>query len=338
MCLHPLVDNGAVNFSYTPKAWKDSIDFFTYWAPNNYTATWDLNDGTGRKTTTSCLYKQSYVYPGTVNGINWDIPTRRGYKFLGWYISVSVTNPSSAVGSVYDFIGDRTLYAHWEHTQYKLLFNDGHSTTEAPYIDGDYKVIHLDEAFGLLPTPIRAGYKFIGWFDAEEGGKQYTANSVVGDTTPVNFQLYAHYEKLPEISTEEPDKNIQDGISEVKPNEDIAKELEEREAAEAAKRPESISQTIKLDQVKITSLKNVKRKKVILSYAKVDGATSYQIKFSPNRKLTVKKKVCEGTSKTFRKLRKGIKYYAQVRAICEYDDGTTVYGKWSKVKSIRIKR
>lgn len=114
--------------------------------------------------------------------------------------------------------------------------------------------------------------------------------------------------------------------------------MEEREAAEAAKRPESISQTIKLDQVKITSLKNVKRKKVLLSYAKVDGATSYQIKFSPNRKLTVKKKVCKGTSKTFRKLRKGIKYYAQVRAICEYDDGTTVYGKWSKVKSIRLKR
>ena len=330
-----LVDNGEVNPRYTLTDWKDVVEFYTYWKPDHYNCTWDLNDGTGRKAAVICRYMQNYQKPA---GTEYTNPTRRGYKFLGWFISVTSTADAAKLGSKYDFVGDRTLYAHWEHTQYKILFNDGHTTAENPYIDGDYKLLHLEKAFGVLPTPIKTGYKFIGWFDAVEGGKQYTASSVVDDNTPSTLQLYAHYEKLPEISTEEPDKNIQDGISEVKPNEDVAKELEEREAAEAAKRPESISQTIKLDQVKITSLKNVKRKKVILSYAKVDGATSYQIKFSPNRKLTVKKKVCKGTSKTFRKLRKGVKYYVQVRAICEYDDGTTVYGKWSKVKSIRIKR
>lgn len=330
-----LVDNGAVNPRYTLTDWKDVVEFYTYWKPDYYNCTWDLNDGTGRKAAVVCRYMQNYQKPA---GTEYTNPTRRGYEFLGWFISVTSTADAAKLGSKYDFVGDRTVYAQWKQAQYKLLFDDGHSSNEEPFMEGNIKALRLDDTFGLLPNPIRHGYKFLGWFDAKEGGNQYTANSVVGDTTPVKFQLYAHYEKLPEISTEEPDKDIQDGISEVKPNEDVAKELEEREAAEAAKRPESISQTIKLDQVKITSLKNVKRKKVILSYAKVDGATSYQIKFSPNRKLTVKKKVCKGTSKTFRKLRKGIKYYAQVRAICEYDDGTTVYGKWSKVKSIRIKR
>lgn len=304
------------------ETWANVYVFTAIAQPNTYNVTWDAQGGTYSGGSNTVDYANVYTFPNT--------PVRKGYTFKGWHTSataVSQVNP----GAKHLVARNIILYAHWEQNTYYVLFDlQGGSAM------GDRQIFHYGETIGSMPIPTKAGYKFIGWFDAASGGKQYTGKEVLNQEK--DLQLYAHYEKLPEISTEEPDKNIQDGISEVKPNEDVAKELEEREAAEAAKRPESISQTIKLDQVKITSLKNVKRKKVMLSYAKVDGATSYQIKFSPNRKLTVKKKVCKGTSKTFRKLRKGVKYYAQVRAICEYDDGTTVYGKWSKVKSIRIKR
>lgn len=304
------------------ETWDNVYTFTAIAQPNTYSVTWDAQGGAYTGGSSTVDYDSVYTFPNT--------PVRKGYTFKGWHTSATAVSQVKP-GDKHSVARNIILYAHWEQNTYYVLFDlQGGSAM------GDRQIFHYGETIGSMPIPTKAGYKFIGWFDAVDGGKQYTGKEVLNQEQ--DLQLYAHYEKLPEISTEEPDKDIQDGISEVKPNEDVAKELEEREAAEAAKRPESISQTIKLDQVKITSLKNVKRRKVILSYAKVDGATSYQIKFSPNRKLTVKKKDCKGTSKTFRKLRKGVKYYAQVRAICEYDDGTTVYGKWSKVKSIRIKR
>ena len=304
------------------ETWANVYTFTAIAQPNTYNVTWDAQGGSYTGGSASVNYDSAYVFP--------DTPVRKGYTFDGWHTSATAVSQVKS-GDRHLVARDIILYAHWKQNTYYVLFDlQGGSAM------GDQQIFHYGETIGSMPIPTKAGYKFIGWFDAVDGGKQYTGKEVLEQEK--DLQLYAHYEKLPEISTEEPDKDIQDGISDVKPNEDVAKELEEREAAEAAKRPESISRTIKLDQVKITSLKNVKRRKVILSYAKVDGATSYQIKFSPNRKLTVKKKGCKGTSKTFSKLRKGVRYYAQVRAICEYDDGTTVYGKWSKIKSIRIKR
>jgi len=37
------------------------------------------------------------------------------------------------------------------------------------------------ERIGSLPTPIRKGYKFLGWFTEEEGGEQVTIENIPDD-------------------------------------------------------------------------------------------------------------------------------------------------------------
>jgi len=46
------------------------------------------------------------------------------------------------------------------------------------------------ERIGSLPTPIRKGYKFLGWFTEEEGGEQVTIENIPDD----DMTLYAHWE------------------------------------------------------------------------------------------------------------------------------------------------
>lgn len=68
--------------------------------------------------------------------------------------------------------------------RYKLLFLAGEgsvSETERRVICGD--------TVGTLPVPVRTGYNFYGWFTAEEGGTQITAQSSFDEETEIT--LYA---------------------------------------------------------------------------------------------------------------------------------------------------
>ncbi len=90
-------------------------------------------------------------------------------------------------------------------------------------------------------------------------------------------------------------------------------------------------------KVKNISVKNKKGKKVFLSWKKVTGAKGYQIQYSTSKRFkkyksrnTVKKKY------TIKKLKKKT-YYVRVRAY-KKSSGKKIYGKWSKVKKIKIKK
>lgn len=85
-------------------------------------------------------------------------------------------------------------------------------------------------------------------------------------------------------------------------------------------------------------VKNKKKCKVIVSWNWQD-AQGFQIEYALNRKFTKKKKTkwsARLTKKTITKLKKGKKYYIRVRAYRK-SSGQKVYGKWSKVKAIKIK-
>lgn len=90
-------------------------------------------------------------------------------------------------------------------------------------------------------------------------------------------------------------------------------------------------------RVKIKSLKNKKGKKAVLKWKKVSGAKGYQIAYGTNKKL--KKMVKKTTSKTtitLKKLKKKT-YYVKVRAYC-VKNGKKVYGTWSKVKKVKVRK
>ena len=127
----------------------------------------------------SCAEANAYVSAdGTVSSL--PTPTREGYAFLGWF--TEKTGGSKITGS-YKFTKDATIYAQWKALPCVTLDPCG----------GECDVLHVyasaDGKLGSLPTTTREGYRFLGWFDAPEGGNKVTgATPVVKDMT-----LYAQW-------------------------------------------------------------------------------------------------------------------------------------------------
>ncbi len=97
---------------------------------------------------------------------------------------------------------------------------------------------------------------------------------------------------------------------------------------------------IKKKKATISSLKNKKGKKVVVTIKKVKYADGYEIKYSTNSKFkkNVKKVQTKSLKKTLKKLKKGKTYYVKVRPYYKDSSGKITYGKYGKVKKVKIKK
>ena len=107
-------------------------------------------------------------------------PTKKGYKFVGWYLNNKAYNFNTKVTS------NITLIAKWEKvvpSKYTVTFNsNGGSAISKQIIEKDKKVVK--------PTnPTRTGYKFVGWY---LNNKAYDFNTKVTS----NIILIAKWEKV----------------------------------------------------------------------------------------------------------------------------------------------
>jgi hypothetical protein len=101
-------------------------------------------------------------------------------------------------------------------------------------------------------------------------------------------------------------------------------------AAPAVKAPKKAS---------ITSAKNSKSKAIVVKYKVSGSAKGYEISYTQNNKF--KKATTKTTNKktyTIKKLKKGKTYFVRVRAYNIRADGSKVFGKWSSVKKVTIKK
>lgn len=144
------------------------------------TVTYDPNGG-------DTPIMRTTVSSGGVYGLQPEA-TRRGYAFGGWWTDPNggaQVFPDTAVTQT----DAHTLYAHWQEKRTCTVTFDGaggrvksrESTLELS--DGD--------RYGPLPTPLREGYDFDGWFTAPDGGEQITEESVFTGNSDVT--LYAHW-------------------------------------------------------------------------------------------------------------------------------------------------
>lgn len=94
------------------------------------------------------------------------------------------------------------------------------------------------------------------------------------------------------------------------------------------------------------TVKKLKSKKrtVIAYWGKISDARGYQIQVSTNKKFKKNKKTFsienqKASKKTIKNLKAKKKYYVRVRVYrySYFGDGERVYGKWSKVKSVKTK-
>lgn len=93
--------------------------------------------------------------------------------------------------------------------------------------------------------------------------------------------------------------------------------------------------------VSITSLTNKSSRKLYVKWSSSKSLQGYQIQYATNSSFTKGKHSIKqsgtSTSRTYSGLTKGKRYYVRVRAYKKVS-GTTYYGYWSPVKSIRITR
>lgn len=96
---------------------------------------------------------------------------------------------------------------------------------------------------------------------------------------------------------------------------------------------------IKLGKVTVKSAKNSSSNAIVVKYAKVKGATGYEISYSTSSKFTKSTTTTvttKKTSATLKKLTKGSTYYVRVKAYKKDSTGNNFCGKASKTMKVKI--
>jgi uncharacterized repeat protein (TIGR02543 family) len=148
-----------------------NITLYAKWTINQYTITFDSNQGTDVASITQD-YNTEVTAPSD--------PIRTGYTFSGWFSDVALEN-------AYTFstisANNITLYAKWTINQYTITFDtDGGTTINAITQDYDTEVTAPSES-------LRTGYTFSGWFSDAALENAYTFSTI----SAINITLYAKW-------------------------------------------------------------------------------------------------------------------------------------------------
>ncbi len=130
---------------------NDIVTLYAVWEENTYTLTFDANGGTVSPSSIKVTYGGTY---GAHNGGVLPTPTRKGYLFRGWYVSLSTSSANKRYASdTYNIDGDSKLYAHWYDTWYNHREKpSGSGTASNPYL------ISKSEHLGWLSYRVANGY------------------------------------------------------------------------------------------------------------------------------------------------------------------------------------
>ena len=117
--------------------------------------------------------------------------TKPGYDFDIWEEESSLKTKYTA-GTKYTFnpgvteTFSKKLNALWKEASFIVTFDANGGT-----VDPTSKSVVYNSTYGTLPTPVRTGYTFDGWYTSKTSGTNITANSKV--TIVANQTLYAHW-------------------------------------------------------------------------------------------------------------------------------------------------
>ena len=135
---------------------------------------------------------------------------------------------------------------------------------------------------------------------------------------------------------EEEKKAAEEALKKAEADKKAAEEAKAKAEADLVKAEQDAFEI--LAKVKIKKVKGAK-KKITVTWKKADGAKGYEILVAKNKKgtkaaktYTVKKNAAK---KVIKKLKKG-KYFVKVRAY-KTIKGNTIYGKYSKVKKVKVR-
>jgi len=102
-------------------------------------------------------------------------PTRAGHNFVGWF--TAQTGGNQITGTMLVPSGGATYWARWsvQAPQNATVIFNANGGTLSPTT----RVVTIGSTVGALPTPTRHNHVFVGWFTAQTGGVQVSANTIV---------------------------------------------------------------------------------------------------------------------------------------------------------------
>jgi uncharacterized repeat protein (TIGR02543 family) len=110
-------------------------------------------------------------------------PTRKGYKFAGWYTSKKGGAKTKSGAKI---TASTTLYAHWTANKYTVKFKaDGGKVSKKS------KKVTFAKKYGALPKATKKNKTFVGWYTKKSGGTKVTSSSKVKNAKSIT--LYAHW-------------------------------------------------------------------------------------------------------------------------------------------------
>ena len=116
--------------------------------------------------------------------------TKTGYRLNNWNTKADGTGFTYLTGEVVTLTTNTSLYAQWVAvTDFVLSFDYQGATANNTELNRE---VSQNSAIGELPTPIRNGYVFGGWFTLQDGkGTQITATSIFNYDS--NKTIYAYW-------------------------------------------------------------------------------------------------------------------------------------------------
>lgn len=117
-------------------------------------------------------------------------PEKTGYLFSGWYLDEGLTE-------AFDFANTRMpgyaldLYAKWTAKTYEVTLDGNEGIL--PEGQENPVTVTYGNTYEALPTPVRTGFKFLGWFTDRIGGTVINPSDTV--TLSDSLTLYAHWEE-----------------------------------------------------------------------------------------------------------------------------------------------
>jgi len=165
-------------FNYDTPRSSDVYVIDCTWTANSYTVTFDAQGGACSTPSKAVTFDAAYGELPT--------PTRTGYTFGGWYTGTGGSGANITTSTVDKTPSNHTLFAKWTASTYTVFFDSQGGSAASN------QTVTFNSPYGALPTPMRTGYIFGGWYTGTGGsGANITSSTTV--TTMANQTLYAKW-------------------------------------------------------------------------------------------------------------------------------------------------
>ena len=164
--------NVTINTSHT---------LYARWTEKNKTITVTFNANGGNVSKATAEYSVGEYYSGLPT------PEKEGYNFKGWYLEVSFETPISVTTKV-TLETSHPLYAYWEEIDKSVAVTLNANGGTVGTTSMNFKI---GDKYTGLPTPVKTGYTFDGWYTESDGGE--LVDSQIDVTNESSHTLYAHW-------------------------------------------------------------------------------------------------------------------------------------------------